>query len=89
MNSVKSLIDSNEGDNDEYISIKHTKLYYKTAKLLDNLNSYINFDFEKIGIVKSYKNVFEESLIMLNLTKIEILTDIFITKNTSFKKMIK
>ena len=86
MNSMKSLIESNEGDDEEFINRKHTKLYYKTAKLLDNLNSYINYDFEKIGIVKSYKNVFEESLIILNLTKIEILTDIFIAKNTSFKK---
>ena len=86
MNSMKSLIDSNEGDDEEFINRKHTKLYYKTAKLLDNLNSYINYDFEKIGFVKSYKNVFEESLIILNLTKIEILTDIFIAKNTSFKK---
>ena len=84
--SVKTLIDNNDEDEEEFINKKYTKLYYKTSKLLNNLNSYINYDFQKIGIVKSYKNISEESLILLNLTKIEILTDIFIAKNTSFKK---
>jgi hypothetical protein len=84
--SVKSLIDSNDEDDEEFVNKKYTKLYYKTSKLLNNLNSHINYDFQKIGIVKSYKNITEESLILLNLTKIEILTDIFIAKNTSFKK---
>ena len=86
LNSIKLLIDNNDEDEDEFINRKHTKLYYKTSKLLDNLISYINYDFEKIGIIKTNKDIYEESLIILNLTKIEILTDIIITKNSSFKK---
>ena len=86
MKSIKILVDNNEGEEDELVNKKHTKLYYKTSKILDNLNSYIYYDFVKAGIVKSYKNITEESQIVLNLTKIEILTDIFIEKNASFKK---
>lgn len=85
LNSVKSLIDNNNDKDDDEITKKHTKLYYKTNKILDNLNSYIYYDFEKAGLTQSYKNISEESLIVLNLTKIEIITDIFIEKNNSFK----
>ena len=86
MKSIKILVDNNEGEEDELTNKKHTKLFYKTSKILNNLNRYIYYDFIKPGIIKSYKNITEESEIVLNLTKIEILIDIFIEKNTSFKK---
>ncbi len=60
LNSIKLLIDNNDEDEDEFINRKHTKLYYKTSKLLDNLISYINYDFEKIGIIKTNKDIYEE-----------------------------
>ena len=85
--SLKSLIDNySDEEEDESTNKKHSKLYYKTSKILYNLNSYINYDFEKVGLIKTYKNISEESIIILNLTKIEILTDILIEKNISFKK---
>ena len=85
--SIKLLkTNFNNEEEDEFTNKKQNKLFYKTLRLLYNLNSYINFDFEKVGLLKAYKNISEESKIKLNLTKIEILTDIFIAKNISFKK---
>ena len=85
--SIKLLkTNFNNEEEDEFTNKKQNKLFYKTLRLLYNLNSYINFDFEKVGLLKAYKNISEESKIILNLTKIEILTDIFIAKNISFKK---
>ena len=85
--SIKLLkTNFNNEEEDEFTNKKQNKLFYKTSRLLYNLNSYINFDFEKVGLLKAYKNISEESKIILNLTKIEILTDIFIAKNISFKK---
>ena len=86
LNSLKIINDIEEDDEDEIILKKHTKLYYKTSKILDNLNKYINYDFQKNGIVKTYKKVSEESLILSNLSKIEILNDILISNNIFFKK---
>ena len=85
--SIKLLkTNFNNEEEDEFTNKKQNKLFYKTSRLLYNLNNYINFDFEKVGLLKAYKNISEESKIILNLTKIEILTDIFIAKNISFKK---
>ena len=83
--SLKSFIDINENEEEGSQNKKHSNLYYKTSLLLNNLNDYIKYDFQKVGIIKSYKNIPEEEQIVLNLTKLEIISDIFMRKHNMFK----
>ena len=62
---------------------KHSLLYYKTFKILNNLNKYIKYDF--IDIKKINKNDNKQEIILHNLSKIEILVDIFMNKINIFK----
>jgi len=46
----------------------------------------MNYDFHKVGLVKPYKDIPEESQTVLNLAKLELITDIFIRKHIYYKK---
>ena len=81
--SLKYYVHDNEKD---LMNKKHSMLYYKTYILLENLNSYKNYDFHKTGLVKPYKDIHEESQIVFNLAKLELITDIFIRKHNYYKK---
>lgn len=81
--SLKYYVHDNEND---IMNKKHSMLYYKTYNLLENLNSYMNYDFHKAGLVKPYKDIPEESQIVFNLAKLELITDIFIRKHNYYKK---
>ena len=81
--SLKYYIHDNENDS---INKKHSILYYKIYNLLEHLNSYMNYDFHELGLVVPYKDIPEESKNVLNLAKLELITDIFIRKHNYYKK---
>jgi hypothetical protein len=81
--SLKYYIHDSEND---LMNKKHSILYYKVYHLLEHLNSYMNYDFHQIGLVKPYKDIPEESQIVLNLAKLELITDIFLRKHNYYKK---
>jgi len=81
--SLKYSIHDSENDSNHK---KHSILYYKIYNLLENLNGYMNYDFHKVGLVKPYKDIPEESQTVLNLAKLELITDIFIRKHIYYKK---
>ena len=78
-------IDIHDNEN-ESMNKKHSRLYYKIYNLLENLNSYMNYDFHEVGLVMPYKDIPEESKNVLNLAKLELITDIFIRKHNYYKR---
>ena len=81
--SLKYYIHDNDNDS---MNKKHSILYYKIYNLLEHLNSYMNYDFHEAGLVMPYKDIPEESQNVLNLAKLELITDIFIRNHNYYKK---
>ena len=81
--SLKFYIHDSESD---LMNKKHSVLYYKVYNILEHLNSYMNYDFHQVGLVKPYKDIPEESQIVLNLAKLELIADIFMSKHNYYKK---
>lgn len=82
---MKYYFEKNKNNgNNENIIINHTNLYYKVIKIINNLNKYIKYEFNKSKkIIKEEK---EEELIIANLSKLELMIDSFMNEIDLFKR---
>lgn len=80
--SLFSYLYKNEEDEDK--NIANNQLYYKTNKIINNLNKFVKYDF---GISKKIiRGNKENKLILYNLSNLEILIYIILNKIAEFKK---
>jgi len=78
----KEIFENNKKN--ENIVIIHTNLYYKVIKIMNNLNKYIKYEFQKPKkIIKEEK---EQELIITNLLKLEMMIDSFMNEIDLFKR---
>ena len=74
--------------NDNITTKKHSKIYNKTQQILSNIKSLSNYTFKKEAINKTtIRKISEQQLILFNLSKIEIIIDILVKKNKSYKEI--
>ena len=74
--------------NENNTTKKHSKIYNKTQQILSNIKSLSNYTFKKEAINKtSIRKISEQQLILFNLSKIEIIIDILVKKNKSYKEI--
>ena len=74
--------------NDNIATKKHSKIYNKTQQILSNIKSLSNYTFKKEAINKTtIRKISEQQLILFNLSKIEIIIDILVKKNKSYKEI--
>lgn len=73
-----------KSEEDEDKNLSNNQLYYKTNKIVNNLNKYVNYNFEvSKKIIKGNKG---NALILYNLSKLEILIYIIRNKIEEFKR---
>ena len=87
VNYIDSLISKKNKslNNDNNVIKKRSKLYYKTQRILSNINKCCNFSFENHFNIN--KAMSENQLILKNLSQIEKIIDILIKKNESLKEL--
>ena len=74
----------NKDDNSNEIQ---PKIYNKTQNILSNIKISINYPLVREELNLSYKSISNQQKILINLSKIEIIIDILIQKNDSYKKL--
>ena len=70
-------------DNDDTINLKKNTLYSKTIKIVNDINEYIKYDFDKSKLFIKGNKI--STIVLYNLTKLEILVNIFNSRIEEFK----
>ena len=82
---MKYYFENNKNNgNNENIVINHSNLYYKVIKIMNNLSKYIKYEFSNSKkIIKEEK---EQELIIINLSKLELMIEFFMNEIDLFKR---
>ena len=82
---MKYYFENNKNNgNNENIVINHSNLYYKVIKIINNLSKYIKYEFSNSKkIIKEEK---EQELIIINLSKLELMIEFFMNEIDLFKR---